>query len=40
MHRYIKAYNIQERYIVENQKLFRVSRLEDHNLDSEVEDKS
>ena len=28
-----------KRYIVENQKLFRVSRLEDHNLDSEIEDK-
>ena len=26
-----------KRYVVENQKLFRVSRLEDHNLDSEVE---
>ena len=27
-----------KRYVVENQKLFRVSRLEDHNLDTEVED--
>lgn len=28
-----------KRYIVENQKLFRVSRLEDHNLDIEIEDR-
>ena len=28
-----------KRYVVENQKLFRVSRLEEHNLDGEVEDK-
>ena len=28
-----------KRYIVENQKLFRVSRLEDHKLDKETEDK-
>tara|TARA_Y100001933_G_scaffold260329_1_gene312148 strand:- start:656 stop:2143 length:1488 start_codon:yes stop_codon:yes gene_type:complete len=27
-----------KRYVVENQKLFRVSRLEDHNLDAAVED--
>jgi len=27
-----------KRYVVENQKLFRVSRLEDHGLDSEVEE--
>ena len=27
-----------KRYIVENQKLFRVSRLEEHNLDANVED--
>ena len=27
-----------KRYVVENQKLFRVSRLEEHNLDAEVED--
>ena len=27
-----------KRYVVENQKLFRVSRLEDHNLDGEVEE--
>jgi rfaE bifunctional protein kinase chain/domain len=27
-----------KRYMVENQKLFRVSRLEDHNIDSEVEE--
>ena len=27
-----------KRYVVENQKLFRVSRLEEHNLDTEVED--
>ena len=27
-----------KRYLVENQKLFRVSRLEDHNLDADVED--
>ena len=27
-----------KRYVVENQKLFRVSRLEDHNLDTNVED--
>ena len=27
-----------KRYVVENQKLFRVSRLEDHNLDADVED--
>ncbi|OUU26439.1 MAG: ADP-heptose synthase [Candidatus Endolissoclinum sp. TMED37] len=27
-----------KRYVVENQKLFRVSRLEDHNLDAELED--
>ena len=27
-----------KRYVVENQKLFRVSRLEEHNLDSDVED--
>ena len=27
-----------KRYVVENQKLFRVSRLEEHDLDSEVED--
>ena len=27
-----------KRYVVENQKLFRVSRLEEHNLDFEVED--
>ena len=26
-----------KRYVVENQKLFRVSRLEDHNLDTTVE---
>ena len=28
-----------KRYVVENQKLFRVTRLEDHNLDSETENK-
>ena len=28
-----------KRYVVENQKLFRVSRLEDHKLDKEKEDK-
>ncbi len=28
-----------KRYVVENQKLFRVSRFEDHSLDSQVEDK-
>ena len=28
-----------KRYVVENQKLFRVSRLEQHNLDSEIEEK-
>ena len=27
-----------KRYVVENQKLFRVSRLEEHNLDTDVED--
>ena len=27
-----------KRYVVENQKLFRVSRLEEHNLESDVED--
>ena len=27
-----------KRYVVENQKLFRVSRLEEHNLDADVED--
>ena len=27
-----------KRYVVENQKLFRVSRLEDHNIESRVED--
>jgi len=27
-----------KRYVVENQKLFRVSRLEEHNLDAEVEE--
>lgn len=27
-----------KRYVVENQKLFRVSRLEEHNLDAEIED--
>ena len=27
-----------KRYLVENQKLFRVSRLEEHNLDADVED--
>ena len=27
-----------KRYVVENQKLFRVSRLEEHDLDNEVED--
>ena len=27
-----------KRYVVENQKLFRVSRLEEHNLDAAVED--
>ncbi len=27
-----------KRYVVENQKLFRVSRLEDHNLDTAIED--
>ena len=27
-----------KRYVVDNQKLFRVTRLEDHNLDSDVED--
>ena len=27
-----------KRYVVENQKLFRVSRLEEHNLDTAVED--
>ena len=29
--------HVQKRYVVENQKLFRVSRLEEHNLDAEVE---
>ena len=28
-----------KRYVVENQKLFRVSRLEEHNLDAELEEK-
>ena len=28
-----------KRYVVENQKLFRVSRLEEHNLDASVEDR-
>ena len=28
-----------KRYLVENQKLFRVSRLEEHNLDKNIEDK-
>ncbi len=28
-----------KRYLVENQKLFRVSRLEEHNVDEEIEDK-
>ncbi len=28
-----------KRYLVENQKLFRVSRLEDHKIDSEIENK-
>lgn len=28
-----------KRYVVENQKLFRVSRLEEHNLDPSIEDK-
>ena len=27
-----------KRYVVENQKLFRVSRLEEHNLDTDIED--
>ena len=27
-----------KRYVVENQKLFRVSRLEEHNVDAEIED--
>ena len=30
---------LKKRYLVENQKLFRVSRLEDRNLDVEIEDK-
>ena len=28
-----------KRYVVENQKLFRVSKIEEHNLNSEIEDK-
>ena len=30
---------LKKRYVVENQKLFRVSKLEDHNLNKEIEDK-
>ena len=35
----LRPTTFKKRYVVENQKLFRVSRLEEHNLDIEVEDR-